>query len=333
VFFGAWLVWSALIVWLLTVLGEAPNVALVDGLVSNALLIAANFLVINNLKYYQPRHAGKYAQLLVVSLVLTGIWLIADRWVLFFILTGKSRNMEFVDESLVIRFTIGFLINGFMIAITAIYYSMQDRNESIKRRNDSEQLSRDAELYKLRQQLQPHFLFNSLNSISALISSQPEAARNMIQQVSDFLRFTLKKEEHQWVTLRDELQYLQLYLDIEKVRFGHRLNTEIRSDENVLDLKLPALLLQPIVENAIKFGLYDTTEAITIRIESKLENGNLLMSVENPFDPQTSSLQRGAGFGLNSVRRRLYLLLNRQDLLETKNEGNIFITTIKIPQQ
>ena len=325
--------WSALIVWLLVSLGEPPNSALADGLVSNALLIAANFLVINNLKYYQPRHAGKYAQLFVTNLVLTGVWLFADRWILFFVLNSKNSAMEFVDRSLAVRFTIGFLINGFMIAISAVWYSMKERNENIKRKGDAEQLSRDAELYKLRQQLQPHFLFNSLNSISALIGSQPEAARNMIQQLSDFLRFTLKKEEHQWVTLSDELQYLQLYLDIEKVRFGHRLNTDIQSDETALDKKLPALLLQPIVENAIKFGLYDTTEAITIRIESKLINGDLVISVENPFDPETATPQRGAGFGLNSVRRRLYLLLNRQDLLQIKNEGNIFITTIKIPQR
>ncbi len=88
--------------------------------------------------------------------------------------------------------------------------------------------AREAELYKLRQQLQPHLLFNSLNSISALITIQPAQARKMIQQLSDFLRGTLKKEENQWISLEDELQHLQLYLDIEKVRFGHRLNTAIK---------------------------------------------------------------------------------------------------------
>ncbi|MGL1273916.1 histidine kinase, partial [Vibrio parahaemolyticus] len=86
---------------------------------------------------------------------------------------------------------------------------------------------------KLRQQLQPHFLFNSLNSISALIISQPEKARHMIQQLSDFLRGTLKKEEQQWNSLQEEMQYLQLYLDIEKVRFGHRLHTNIIMNEQV----------------------------------------------------------------------------------------------------
>src|SRR5690606_11377571 len=86
-----------------------------------------------------------------------------------------------------------------------------------------EKISREAELYKLRQQLHPHFLFNSLNSINALIHSQPEQARKMVQQLSEFLRGTLKREENQLISLEEELQYLKLYLDIEKVRFGHRL--------------------------------------------------------------------------------------------------------------
>src|SRR5258708_40173562 len=105
-------------------------------------------------------------------------------------------------------------------------------------------------------------LFNSINSISAITGSKPEQARKMIQQLSDFLRGNLKKEEQQWVPLSEELQYLELYLDIEKVRFGHRLSTEISCEEGCLGLKLPPMLLQPIVENAIKFGLYDTTDAV-----------------------------------------------------------------------
>ena len=120
-------------------------------------------------------------------------------------------------------------------------------------------MAKESELFKLRQQLQPHFLFNSLNSINALIGNRPDEARKMVQQLSDFLRGTIKKEETQWVTLQEEMQYLQLYLDIEKVRFGNRLSTAIEIGEDVSEMTLPALILQPIVENAIKFGLYDTT--------------------------------------------------------------------------
>ena len=201
-----------------------------------------------------------------------------------------------------------------------------------QRKAEAEQLAKEAELFKLRQQLQPHFLFNSLNSISALTGNQPEKARNMINQLSEFLRGTLKKDEKQWNTLSEEIQYLQLYLDIEKVRFGYRLQTEVLCDDDSLDLKLPAMLLQPVVENAIKFGLYDTTGEVMITIRAKKQDNYLDVTVQNPFDPETSQPLKGTGFGLASIQRRLFLLFARHDLLKTQKENDHFITTILIPQ-
>jgi LytS/YehU family sensor histidine kinase len=99
------------------------------------------------------------------------------------------------------------------------------------------------------------------------------------------------------------------------------------------ELKIPALLLQPIVENAIKFGLYDTIGETVINISTSKENNELLVTVTNPFDPETSTPKQGTGFGLKSVQRRLYLLFGRNDLLITKANGNLFITTVKIPQE
>jgi LytS/YehU family sensor histidine kinase len=220
---------------------------------------------------------------------------------------------------------------GFMALVSVLYYTIQDQQEIEKRKTEAEALSKEAELYKLRQQLQPHFLFNSLNSINALISFKPEKARTMIQQLSDFLRGTLKKEENQWVTLDEELQQLQLYLEIEKVRFGHRLLTEVKNEASA-DASLPAMLLQPVVENAIKFGLYDTTGDVTISINTWQQDGQLQVKVSNPFDDATSSPQKGIGFGLSSVQRRLYLLFARNDLLQTTADDKVFTTTIKFPR-
>jgi two-component system LytT family sensor kinase len=132
--------------------------------------------------------------------------------------------------------------------------------------------------------------------------------------------------------LKDELNHLQLYLDIEKVRFGHRLKTEVTCDEKTLNLMLPPLLLQPIMENAIKFGLYDTIGEITINLTAKVESGNLEIAISNPFDLQTAQPKQGTGFGLSSVQRRLYLLFSRNDLLQVNNADNLFTTTVKIPQ-
>ena len=154
----------------------------------------------------------------------------------------------------------------------------------------------------------------------------------MIHQLSDFLRGTLKKDDQQQVTLTEELAHLQLYLDIEKVRFGHRLSAEISHDAKSGDMMLPPMLLQPIVENSIKFGLYDTTGSVTISITAKLEDGQLSISIQNPFDPQTAQTRSGTGFGLSSIQRRLYLLYARKDLIETKAENNLFTTTVTIPQ-
>jgi LytS/YehU family sensor histidine kinase len=194
-------------------------------------------------------------------------------------------------------------------------------------------MARDAELASLRQQLQPHFLFNSLNSINALIGTQPEKARNMVQQLSDFLRGTIKKDDSQLVPLFEEMQQLKLYLEIEKVRFGHRLVASMDSDNTSLSAKLPPLLIQPVVENAIKFGLYDTIGETVISIKAKMEYNNLLIEVENPFDPTTSTPRHGTGFGLSSLQRRLYLLYARNDLLSTTQNEKTFTTQIRIPQQ
>lgn len=216
--------------------------------------------------------------------------------------------------------------------MTLLLFTQEEEQAISDRKADVERLTREAELFKLRQQLQPHFLFNSLNSISALTGTQPDRARHMIQQLSDFLRGTIKKEDQQWNSLVEEVEYLQLYLEIEKVRFGHRLNTSIRCAEDILNLKLPTLLLQPLVENAIKFGLYDTTADVLIEIEAKQQDAFLKISVTNPFDPETSQPLKGTGFGLSSVRRRLFLLFARHDLLKTSHEGIRFNTTILIPQ-
>jgi LytS/YehU family sensor histidine kinase len=219
-----------------------------------------------------------------------------------------------------------------MAMMSLLWYSQKEQQEMDARKTEAEKLARDAELYKLRQQLQPHFLFNSLNSISALTGSQPEKARHMIHQLSEFLRGTLKKEEQHWNTLEEEIQYLQLYLDIEEVRFGHRLQTKLTPSEEALKLRLPAMLLQPIVENAIKFGLYDTTGEVLITLQANAENNYLKIIVQNPFDPETSQPLKGTGFGLSSITRRLFLLFARHDLLKTQKDNDYFITTILIPQ-
>lgn len=305
--------------------------AIIDSVISNALLATICFFISNNLKYYLPRQE-KYWYILVVSLTVSFLWILALQSVLWMIFKNEDEYVQAFRASRSIRFGAGFLLISSMSIFSLLWYSQEEQKETESRKLRAEKLSREAELYKLRQQLQPHFLFNSLNSISALTASDPVKARYMIHQLSDFLRHTLKKDEQEWNSFGEELQYLRLYLDIEKIRFGYRLQTEIIFNEEVLHFRLPALLLQPVVENAIKFGLYDTIGEVMIRIEVGRSGNILKIMVQNPFDPETAQPIRGTGFGLSSIRRRLFLLFARNDLLTTKKENENFITTILIPQ-
>jgi len=313
--------------------GLSLELATVDSLVSNILVALACWFVSNNLQYYLPKKDG-YWYVLILCLGLSGLILSACKGIMVHMLGdwAGAGYPVFFSRSWAVRFDITFLQICCITILSVLWYSSEEEQENRQRKTDAERLSREAELFKLRQQLAPHFLFNSLNSISALTGSQPEQARKMIQQLSDFLRGNLKKEEQEWVPLAEEFQYLQLYLEIEKVRFGHRLSALTDHDEASLAMRVPPMLLQPIVENAIKFGLYDTTEAVTISIRARAEGKFLLITVQNPFDPETSRPKQGTGFGLSSIQRRLYLLFARADLVETRIDNNLFTTIVKIPQ-
>jgi sensor histidine kinase YesM len=329
-FAGCGAAWEILQTYIVHSFGFDWYIAIADGLVSTILLAAACWLINNNLRYYQPGK-GSYINLFIWCLALAGFSMAGSRWFLPFVYSDAAY-LKFLGQSVIIRFFTNFLAIGWMAMISLVWYAQIDQKENEKRKGEAERLARDAELYNLRQQLQPHFLFNSLNSINALIGIRPDEARKMIHQLSDFLRGTLKKDDQEPVTLAEELAHLQLYLDIEKVRFGHRLITEISCDSKSGTTLLPAMLLQPIVENSIKFGLYDTTEAVTISIRAEVSDNYLVLMVQNPYDAQTTRPRAGTGFGLSGVQRRLYLLFARNDLVETHAEDNLYTTIIKIPQ-
>ncbi len=326
-----WVVWAGLHTRILYWLGYPFSTAVLDSVVTNVLIAAACIFMSRNLQFYLP--AKKlYVYVFALSLILSLLTVSIARTLIIYTIGHEYAYIDFLNKSVPVRFCISLLLVACMGMISIVYYTQEEQKDMEKRKVEVEQLSKDAELHKLRQQLQPHFLFNSLNSISALTLVNPEKARVMIQHLSDFLRGTLRKDEQQWIALSEELEYLELYLSIEKVRFGHRLNTAITNNEETARMKLPNMLLQPLVENAIRFGLYDTIGEVTITLEAQAVNRQLSITIRNPFDPETSHAAQGTGFGLRSVQRRLELLFGRNDLLTTEVAENIFSSTIKIPQ-
>lgn len=330
VFIVSWLVWSAVHAYVLYSLGVSLTYACTDSAVSNLVLCGASMLLSNNLQYYLPKKDRHWYILAFSMFIATGVWLTV-KYTLKFVGQNDAFYQSILQRSYVIRYCISFLISAFTAVISVLWYTFEEKEKETQREHETARLSRDAELFKLRQQFQPHFLFNSLNSINALIGSNPAEARTMVQQLSNFLRSTLKKDDTQWVALREELEQLDLYLTIEKVRFGNRLQTAITTTEESMNCTLPALILQPLVENAIKFGLYGTVGPAAIQIEAALWNGHLKLTITNPFDSDVAS-EKGTGFGLSSVKRRLYLLFGRNDLVETNTLDGHYIVSVAIPQ-
>jgi two-component system LytT family sensor kinase len=307
------------------------SIAWTDSAVRISLLGLSSLTINFTLAYYRPAK-GKYTFVVTYTFAQSVIWLCVSTKILQYIFQDDPVYLHWVYVAMPVHFIFGWLISTFLSFRAIWWFDMADQREELNRKETTERLAREAELYKLRQQLQPHFLFNSLNSINALIVLRPQQAREMVLKLSDFLRGTLKREDQHWVALPEELQYLQWYLDIEKVRFGHRLTTNVTATDATTTLKIPPMLLQPVVENAIKYGLYDTTDAITITITAWVADDLLHIQVQNPYDSALQQPSTGTGFGLTSISRRLYLLFARNDLLETIAKDNIYTTLIKVPQ-
>ena len=330
-FISWWIFWTFVQTLVLHRLEIAWKDSFIDACISNLLLVLLCYAAITIYRFYQPGKGNRFYRF-IYAFGITILYCVALHWMLNLLLPGETDYLLFLERSMPLRFISAFLILSFVTLLNWMWNILKDQKEQEERRNEAEQLVKDAELVKLRQQLQPHFLFNSLNSISALAGSKPDEARKMIQQLSDFLRGTLKKDEQKTVALKEELEHLKLYLEIEKVRFGHRLKIEINISDETLKSQIPPLLLQPIVENAIKFGLYGTIDEITVSIEGYSDSSFLSIEVKNPFDAQTQTNNQGTGFGLSSIQRRLFLLYTRNDLLITEKKENIFVTKLKIPQ-
>ncbi len=284
------------------------------------------------LGYYQPKNE-KMLFLLLLTIVLTLVVVFLAKYGLNYIFSREIDYVEFLKFSLPYRALIVFLCLSWCALANILWYRVEEQSATQDRLLAAQNLAKEAELNKLRHQLQPHFLFNSLNSVYALTIVNPTEAGTMITKLAAFLRGTLKRDDEVWVNVAEEMEYIQLYLDIEKVRFSHRLNIDVQIEEDTLNLCLPGTLLQPIVENAIKFGLYNTSTAITITMRVKLENQALVICVSNPYDPEMKA-SKGTGFGLSAIRRRLYLLFADSNLLQTETQNdNLYITTLKIPQK
>ena len=217
----------------------------------------------------------------------------------------------------------------FSVAIHYLIAAFEDSRRAERRALESQVVAREAELRALRAQLNPHFLFNSLNSINALVGSDPESARRMCEGLGDFLRKTLTLGGRDWVTLGEELDLVETYLAIERVRFGSRLRVELLATPAARSHLVPPLLLQPLVENAVKHGIAERVEGGTIAINAQRHADTLIIKVTNPFDPEGPQRQ-GEGMGLENVRQRLRALNPRHTSIVASQTAGCFEVVLSL---
>lgn len=191
-------------------------------------------------------------------------------------------------------------------------------------------LTRDAELRALRAQLNPHFLYNSLNSISALTSVDPGGARRMCLMLADFLRRTLRVSALDRIPLSEELSLVDAFIEIEQVRYGSRMTVERAIDESALACQVPPLLLQPLLENAVGHGIAGLVDGGVIRVQVAREADRLLIRVDNPRDPDVAPRRHG-GVGLENVRRRAQTAYGDRARVDAIADGPRFRVDVNLP--
>jgi two-component system, LytTR family, sensor kinase len=257
-------------------------------------------------------------------------WLFFTRLVLKTIFSADTDYVDFLILAQPVRFVAGLFIAGLLYLSFYLTLYRQNAEELLKRENELKVRIHETRLQALKNQLNPHFIFNCLNSISSLTVHDPLKAREMLILLSEFLRNALRHDISSLVTLEKEIGNIELYLQIEKVRFEERLNWEFRISDETRNIPVPALILQPVFENAVKHGIQQSTRKEPIRLTCVQRPEYTMITVENSYDPGFSGF-RGEGIGLENIRNRLRLIYDKHDLLKVRATNGTFSVEIQIP--
>jgi two-component system LytT family sensor kinase len=332
---GIWGLIAIIHIVILTVFqGFSPGLAITESLIAN-LLLALIGLGLWFPVFFSSLEKESIFNFIIKHLfacfLSVGIWVLLNYAILNALFASHQEYKRFLVSSLPWRAGIGALFYGAIILVYYLIINYQNVKDKTTREAELKALIRESELNSLKSQINPHFLFNSLNSISSLTMISPEKAQEMIIKLSEFLRYSLSNKDEKLTALKDEIINITRYLDIEKVRFGKRLHIVNKIDEKCFDHKLPGLILQPLVENAVKYGVYESIDQTDIELSCTCSERNLRVTIRNQFDPEFH-LKKGAGIGIQNIRSRLRIMYGRDDLLSLVKSGNIFEVTVVFPQ-
>ncbi|MGH9487308.1 MAG: sensor histidine kinase [Terriglobales bacterium] len=327
----AWIAPAVLLAYLLAGTGLAPWRA---DVLATALMVVFAFGCLP--AWYScrtlplARHVGSALGAQAVSAAAAGtLWMLLARLLAF--MFGWPQP---AGASLLVVWVGGALLYALVAAGYYLALELERAGEADRRAQAAHALAQEAELRALKAQINPHFLYNSLNSISALTSADPERAREMCVRLGDFLRRTLALGQMETLApLSEELALTHSFLAVEQIRFGARLRFEEHTTPEALAARLPPLTLQPLVENAVVHGISQLLEGGTIRLEAACRGGELVIEVENPYDPEAGGEAATTGLGLANVRARLKALFAGAARLQLDPAPPRFQVTLAIPLQ
>jgi len=236
-----------------------------------------------------------------------------------------------IADSLPLLASFAFLLYALSAAVHYLLIIAEQRRRAEARAYELRLLAREAELRALKAQVDPHFLFNSLNSIGALVTSDPQQARRMCIELASFLRQSLRLGGAEMIRLADEIALARSYLSVEQIRFGDRLKVDCRLAADCADCRVPPLLLQPLIENAVKHGIARSLKGGTVHIDARRERGELRITIDNPRDEQAPPRASG-GIGLANVRQRLERSFGRSASLEIEAPPQGFRVVLRLPR-
>lgn len=310
------------------------SVYVTDPVVTNLIFAVLGLLAWYPTRYIPfQRHTPVYSLLahMVAGLLVLVAWMTVSVGLLNLIFASDGMYLEFLNRSLVFRGTLGVLVYLVLVLVYYLATSAQKLQERTRQEERLKNLVREAELNMLKSQINPHFLFNSLNSISSLTMSSPDEARDMIIRLSDFLRYSLKHRENESVPLREEIGRMKDYLAIEKIRFGDKLRYEFNVSGACEDFPVPTMIFQPLFENAIRHSVYESTDPVMVSFDCRPEKDMMKTVVVNDYDPGIPS-KKGTGVGLQNVKQRIDLVYNGQGVMHWKGDKGKFEVTILFPR-
>jgi len=309
-------------------------VVLSDALLSSFLFGFTGLLAWYPTRYIPFQRQSPFYSILahvVAGLVIMGSWVLLSYALLNAIFSSQADYIEFLNRTVAWRAMLGGLI---YLVLVLIYYLVSNNQKLQERSQQEERLKgmvRDAELNMLKSQINPHFLFNSLNSIASLTMSNPEEAREMIIRLSDFLRYSLKHRENEYIPLSEELGRMKDYLAIEKVRFGEKLLYEFNISGECDKFPVPTMIFQPLFENAIRHSVYESVDPVTIKFSCVPEEGHMKAVISNDYDPAIPT-RKGTGVGLQNVRQRVALAYKEKGNVQWSGNEGVFTVTILFPR-